>query len=134
MDGFLFRNGECDNDCNLLKCRWDGGDCDDTPVMGDSQQEAYYSALDYANVLLNSLKNDDGRHYIADTPHLYDTQIMNELQARFQVEFNLTGSHRKSSNLLNSKFWTWNLNMLAPRKQNYGWVGSTVELQPGWIW
>ena len=41
MDGILFRNGECDNDCNLLKCRWDGGDCDDTPVMGDGQREAY---------------------------------------------------------------------------------------------
>ena len=56
MDGFLFRNWECDNDCNLLKCRWDGGDCDDAPVEGDGQQEAYYSTLDYANVSLNSLK------------------------------------------------------------------------------
>ena len=102
MDGFLFRNWECDNDCNLLKCRWDGGDCDDAPVEGDGQQEAYYSTLDYANVLLNSLKNNGGRHYVAHTPHLYDTQIMNELQERFQVEFNLTSPHRKSSNLLNA--------------------------------
>ena len=104
MDGFLFRNGECDNDCNLLKCRWDGGDCDDTPAEGDGQQEAYYSTLDYANVLLNSLKNNGGRHYVAHTPHLYDTQIMNELQERFQVEFNLTSSHRKSSNLISTSF------------------------------
>ena len=98
MDEFLFRNGECDKDCNLLKCRWDGGDCDDTPAEGDGQQEAYYSTLDYANVLLNSLKNNGGRHYVAHTPHLYDTTIMNELQTLFQVEFNLTSSHRKSSN------------------------------------
>ena len=108
MDGFLFRNGECDNDCNLLKCRWDGGDCDNTPAEGDGQQEAYYSTLDYANVLLNSLKNNGGRHYVAHTPHLYDTEIMYELQATFQVEFNLTSSHRKSSNLLNSKFLNLN--------------------------
>jgi len=95
MDGgVLFRNGECDNDCNLLKCRWDGGDCDDVAAEGDGQQEAYYSTLDYANVLLNSLKNNGGRHYVAHTPHLYDTQIMKELQSRFQVEFNLTSSHR----------------------------------------
>ena len=100
MDAFLFRNGECDDECNLLKCRWDGGDCDNVATKGDSKQEAYYATLDYANVLLNSLKKNTGRHYVAHTPHLYDTSIMNELQSIFQVEFNLTSSHRNDFGMI----------------------------------
>ena len=94
----ITRNGECNDQCNLLKCFWDGGDCDTVSAEGDDKTEAYFATLDYANLLLDTLKSNPSRHFISHTPHLYSSDIMNELQTLFPVEYNLTSSHRRQFN------------------------------------
>ena len=52
-------NGECDEDCNLLACRYDNGDCDgheNNPkdYKNSRADELFYPSIDFTNILLET--------------------------------------------------------------------------------
>ena len=49
----------CDEDCNLLACRYDDGDCDGREsnlkdYKNGLEEELFYPSIDFTNILLNT--------------------------------------------------------------------------------
>ena len=55
----MAENGECDEDCNLLACRYDDGDCDGREsnpkdYKNSRANELFYPSIDFTNILLET--------------------------------------------------------------------------------
>merc|ERR1712131_338284 len=88
-------DGVCDQECNTLGCNWDGDDCDGIePVGGETDHRpAFYQAIDFVNVLYERTLVKDKRHWLPHIPYMFNKRIMTEMQAKYEVEFEVTSKH-----------------------------------------
>jgi len=97
----LADNGECDEDCNLLACRYDDGDCDGRvsnqhDYKNPREYELFYPSIDFTNILLETkLKlHNRWRKWVPHYPFMISKSIMTELQMKIGRFYNQTSGHR----------------------------------------
>ena len=85
----LAENGKCDEDCNLLACRYDDGDCDGREsnpqdYKNPRDNELYYPSIDFTNILLETkLKlHNRWREWVPHYPFMISKSVMSELQMK----------------------------------------------------
>jgi len=97
----LAENGKCDEDCNLLACRYDDGDCDGREsnpqdYKNPRDNELYYPSIDFTNILLETkLKlHNRWRVWVPHYPFMISKSVMSELQMKLARFYNQTSGHR----------------------------------------
>lgn len=85
-----YGNGVCNNQCNTVQCRYDGGDC-----HNEHQHAATFAnAIQFTQVLLSEAFGRKLRYYIGHTAGLYERTFFSHLERQFFTEMNQTSFHR----------------------------------------
>jgi len=97
----LAENGKCDEECNLLACRYDDGDCDGRvsnpqDYKNPRDMKLFYPSIDFTNILLETkLKmHNRWRQWVPHYPFMISKSVMSELQMKIARFYNQTSGHR----------------------------------------
>ena len=91
---WLYADGICQPKCNVVQCRWDGGDCEQHNMKSTRKSAQYGHAIDFTNVVVSEAFGKRNRYYPAHVPLLIHKRKFDHVEKMFINEVNQTSFHR----------------------------------------
>ena len=91
---WYYADGECQPKCNVVQCRWDGGDCEQHNVEARHKPAQYGHAIEFTNVIVSEAFGKRHRYYPAHVPLLLNKRTFDHVEKMFYAEVNQTSFHR----------------------------------------